>query len=58
MVEASIRIGKLQPLDRNRVYDVASNYGMNIKELERTRIKKAEERGSFDLGIILEYVES
>ncbi len=58
VVEKLISYGKLQPMDRDAVYCVAANYGIQRKELDKVRKEKAEEKGGFDLGIILEKVES
>ena len=35
------------------VYSIAKNKNMSIEELEEKRIKKAEEKGSFDKRLIL-----
>lgn len=40
------------------IYSLCNYKGISIEQLEQTRINKANERGSFKKGILLEAVES
>lgn len=39
------------------VYTIASFYGINSQELDAKRKQKADEKGAFSQGIILDYVD-